>query len=103
MYPLLDMEKTINHATLLFTFTEAAARNGLLRRDRPGLEAMGGPNVNIVKLILANALMIEEYGQSELGRALYESCRDQVESKLSGPVEIKDLVLLVMVVRIIEF
>ena len=102
MYPLLDMEKTINHASLLFTFTEAAARNGLLRRDKPGLEAMGGKNVNIVKLILANALMIEEYGCSELGRALYESCREQVESKLTGPIEIKDLVLLVMVVCLLE-
>ena len=100
MYPLLDMEKTINHASLLFTFTEAAARSGLLRRDKPGLEQMGGQMVNLIKLILANALMIEQSGRSELGSALYESCHEEIESKLSGPVEIKDLVLLVMVVRL---
>ena len=98
MFPVLDMGKTITHATLLFTFTESALRNGLMRRDKPGLEAIGGHDVNIVKMILANALTIEEYGQSQLGKALYESCREQIETRLSGPVEVKDLTLLVMVV-----
>ena len=98
MYPLLDMEMTINNAKLLFTFTESAARNGLMRRDKPGFEAIGGPDANIVKMILANALTIEGYGQSQLGKALYESCREQIESRLTGPVEIKSLILLVMAV-----
>lgn len=98
MYPLFDMEKAINHAQLLFTFTESAARSGLMRRDRPGLEEIKGHDANIIKMILANALMIEEYGQSQLGKQLYESCCEQIEGRVNGPVEIKGLILLVMAV-----
>lgn len=101
MYPLFDMEKMINHAQLLFTFTESAARNGLMRRDKPGFEAIQGRDANIVKMILANALTIEEYGRSQLGKEIYDSCREQIESRLTGPVEMRGLILLVMAVSTI--
>ena len=98
MHPLIDMGKTMEQASLFFSFTESAARTGLFRRDKPGKGFMGGHDVNIIKMILANALTIEEYGRSALGQALYDSCREQIENRLSGPIEIKGLVLLVMVV-----
>lgn len=98
MYPMLDMEKTIAHAKMLFTFTEAAVRTGLIHQDLPGADKLGNIDVNILKMVLATALTLEGFGQSDLGRMLYESCREAFESSLSGPVEIKGLILLVIVV-----
>lgn len=100
MYPLFDMEKTINNAQLLLTFTESAARNGLMRKDKPGFEAIGGHDANIIKMIFANALMIEEYGQSQLAEQFYDSCREQIQRGATGPPELKSLILLVMAVSV---
>lgn len=100
MYPIIDMERTINQANTLFTFTEAAARTGLVNPAMSGPDHLANNDVNILKMVLAMALIVEGEGQSDLGRMLYESCREAFEGRLSGPVEIKGLILLVLVVRI---
>lgn len=98
MYPIIDMERTITQANTLFTFTEAAARTGLMNRAMSGPDRLANNEVNILKMVLAIALIVEGEGQSDLGRMLYESCREAFEGRLSGPVEIKGLILLVLVV-----
>ena len=100
MYPIIDMEKTISQANLLFTFTEAAARTGLMNRTMSGSDRLANNDVDILKMVLALALIAEGDGQSDLGRMLYESCREAFERRVSGPVEIKGLILLVLVVWI---
>lgn len=99
MYPMLDMDKTLAQANMLFKFTEAAAKSGLMNPYRSGSDRLGNNDVWILKMVLATALIVEGEGQSELGRELYESCREAFEGRLSGPVEIKGLILLVLVVR----
>ena len=99
MYPMLDIEKIINQADKLFGFVESAARTGLMNRDMAGADKLEGCDVNILKMVLASALMAEGAGQSPLGRDIYESCREAFESKMTGPVETKGLILLVVVVR----
>ena len=99
MYPMLDIEKILRHAEMLFNFVESAARTGLMNRDRAGADMLEGNDINILKMVLASALVAEGGGQSPLGRAIYESCREAFECKLTGPVEIKGLILLVIVVR----
>lgn len=98
MYPMLDTQKTIGQADLLFSFIESAIRTGLVNRSLPGPDSLGSTDVYILKMMLATALTVEGCGQSELGRTLYESCRESFESILSRPVEIKGLILLVLVV-----
>ena len=98
MYPIIDVEKIVTQANTLFTFTEAAARTGLINRATSGPDRLSDDDINILKMILASALVVEGEGQSELGSALYESCREAFESRLSGPVEIQGLILLVLVV-----
>ena len=98
MYPVLDVGKTFNHANMLFSFIEAAARTGLMERAGFGVDSLEGNDINILKMILASALMADGGGQSELGRAIYESSREAFECKLTEPLEIKGLVLLVIVV-----
>ena len=98
MYPIIDMERIITHAKKLFTFTEAAARTGLMNPTMSGPDRIANNDVNILKMVLAIALIVEGEGQSDLGRMLYDSCREAFEGQLSGPVEIKGLILLVLVV-----
>ncbi len=101
MYPMLDMEKTITQVNMLFNFTEAAVKSGLISLQKAGPDRLSNNDsndVNILKMVLATALIVEGDGQSDLGRELYESCREAVEGRLSGPVEIKGLILLVLVV-----
>lgn len=100
MYPIIDMERTIAQANLLFAFTEAAARTGLMNRAMSGPDRLANNDVNILKMVLAIALIVDGEGQSDLGRTLYESCREAFEGRLSSPVEIKGLILLVLVVWI---
>ena len=98
MYPIIDTERTITQANILFNFTEAAARTGLMNRAMPGPDRLANNDVDILKMVLAIALIVEGEGQSDLGRMLYENCREAFEGRLSGPVEIKGLILLVLVV-----
>ena len=98
MYPIIDMEEIVTQANLLFTFTEAAARSGLMNRAMSGPDRLANNDIDILKMVLALALIVEGEGQSDLGRMLYESCREAFERRLSGPVEIKGLILLVLVV-----
>ncbi len=98
MYPIIDMESTITQADKLFHFTEAATRTGLVNPALSGPDRLTSNDVDILKMVLAIALIVEGEGQSDLGRMLYESCREAFEGRLSGPVEIKGLILLVLVV-----
>lgn len=98
MYPMLDIERVIDHAQKLFDFTQAATKTGLMNPDGVGADQLEGNDVNILKMVLASALMVEGGGQSPLGRALYESCRQAFECTLTDPVEVKGLSLLVIVV-----
>ena len=100
MYPIMDMEKIYTQANMLFNFTEAAARTGFMKGAISGPDRLANNDVNILKMVLAIAMIAEGGGQSDLGRMLYESCREAFEGRLSSPVEIKGLILLVLVVWI---
>ena len=98
MYPMLDKDKLITQTKSLFDFVDSARRTGLMRPDLPGADSLGGCDVDVIKMVLATALTIEGHGHSELGKTLYESCREAFESTVSKPVEVRGLILLVLVV-----
>ncbi|KUJ17021.1 uncharacterized protein LY89DRAFT_646140 [Mollisia scopiformis] len=55
-------------------------------------------DVNIIKMVLSIALLMEGKGQSSLATKLYESLRGDVESKMwSMAIEVNDLDLLILV------
>ena len=99
MYPMLNIEKMIAQAEMLFSLMEAALSTCLTQEDLPGAEKLGSSDLHILKMVLASGLMAEGHGESSLGRAIYESCRAAFECKLTSPVDIKGLVLMVIVVR----
>lgn len=98
MYPIVNLQETISKTKALFTFTESAARTGLVQVQMPGCDSLGTDDNNILKMVLATALTVEGDGQSELGQRLFESVRDALGSRLWEPVELKGLTLLVIVV-----
>jgi hypothetical protein len=96
----LDIEKTIRHASALYSFITAATRTGLTRVDHPGADSLGDDDTNILKMVLATALMTEGSGQSSLGSRLFDSVRRLIESRFWCPqVDKKGLILLVLIVR----
>jgi len=101
MYPMLDIDKIVRQATLLFTSMESATRTGLAQRGLPGTDSLDDDDTKVLKMVLATALTVEGSGQSELGQRLFESVRQSAESSLWGPVNTNQLKLLVVVVRFI--
>ena len=99
MYPVLNIENLIQHATNLFRFMEAAIRNGLASEKTPSNQGIKDDNSNILKMVLAVALIVEGGGESEVGTRLYESVKDYADAILHREgVELKSLPLLVLVV-----
>ncbi|KAL8915764.1 MAG: hypothetical protein Q9172_006688 [Xanthocarpia lactea] len=99
MYPILDMDQIIEKADKLFTFTEAATKTGLIDRSRPGADSMHGPDIDILKMIVATALILEGGGQSDLGSALFDTVKGSCESKLWETPDIGGLRLLVIMAQ----
>ena len=98
MHPILDIEKTITRAHMLFDFMESSQRSGLLSKEFERGDAFQNENTNILKMVLASALTLEGNGESELGAKLFQSVRNASESRLWEPVSLDGLVLLVIVV-----
>ena len=102
MYPVLNIESVISHATNLFRFMEAAVRQGLMTADAaPANQGIKDENTNVLKMVLAIALTVEGSGQSDTGNRLFESVKGAADAILHGEsASIKSLPLLVLVVSL---
>ena len=98
MYPLINMEEVLAQVNSLFKFTEAAARSGLINPFKASPDTIGNSDIWILKMVLASSLVVEGDGQSDLAKELYESCREAYEARMLGPVNMKGLILLTLVV-----
>jgi hypothetical protein len=94
MYPFLDIDKVVRHAERLFTFTEAAAKAGLMQGLLHGADAIEDDQTNILKMMLAIALTLEGTGKDPLGERLFNNVLRKVQKALSEPVELKTIQLL---------
>ena len=104
MYPVLNIENVIQHATNLFRFMEAAVRNGFASETPPSNQGIKDNNSNILKMVLAVAMIVEGGGESEVGTRLYESVKDHADTILHREgVELRGLPLLVLVVSYTAF
>ncbi|MCJ1475617.1 hypothetical protein MMC13_004280 [Lambiella insularis] len=96
LYPILDIEKTISKADVLFNFMDSAVRTGLLKDEIDRGDAFYDDDTNVLKMILAAAMALVGGGESEMGVRLYDSVRTASESRLWQPVNLKGLMLLVI-------
>ncbi len=103
MYPVINIESVITHATNLFRFMEAAVRQGLVVADgAPQNQGIKDENTNVLKMVLAVALTVEGSGQSDTGNRLFESVKGAADAILHNEsVSIKSLPQLVLVVSFI--
>lgn len=102
MYPVVNIEQLIIHGTNLYEFVDAALRTGLANASSPkGVHDMQSL---ALKMVLANASVVEGNGQSEIGYRLFESVREAADRTLHDElIEVKSLPFLALVVRIIIF
>jgi hypothetical protein len=103
MYPIVNIENIIKHATNLYRFMEAAVRQGLITADpAPSNPGIKDENTNVLKMVLAIALTMEGNGQSETGNRLFESVKGAADAIMhSESINIKNLPQLVLVVSLI--
>lgn len=99
LYPFLDMEQIMRHATLLFSFLDAASRTMFIG-FMPGSDSMQDEDTDVLKLVMAIALVTEGGGQSDRGRRLFEHVNKDAEKRLLGSVNMKDVEILTLTVSL---
>lgn len=98
MYPLLNVDAVQRHATPFFTFVEAAVRNGLAQRNMPGADAMYDEDMDVLKLVLAIAMLCNVSVHSPMATRLFDSVQKSAESRFLGPVNLKGIRVMVLTV-----
>lgn len=100
LYPFLDIEQIIRHATLLFSFIDAASRH-IMVSAMPGADTLHDEDTDVLKLVMAIALTSEGAGQSERGKRLVDHVNKNFNQRLLGNVNLKDIQILTLMVRFI--
>lgn len=98
MYPLLSIPELVAYANKLFTFMESAQRTGLMMRSLPGADSIDDEETNILKIVMATAMVVEGSGRSELGRAMYAYVQPSIDALLLGDTGLGSVQLLALTV-----
>ena len=98
MYPLFDIEHIIRHIKSLYTFIEAAIETGFTKLHLPGTGAIEDDDTNVVKMMLAIALIMEGNGESELGQRIFNIMSPIICNHILDKTDMRGLVLIVMAV-----
>lgn len=97
MYPILDIDQIMRHASLLFSFMDAAQKAFMLSA-LPGADSMQDEDTDVLKLVLAIAMVTEGTGHSDLGKRLFEQVNKAGDSRMLGSVNLKDIQILTLTV-----
>jgi hypothetical protein len=98
MYPVVRIESIISHVHFVSTFMGAAKKNGLVPPfgQEGGIKDMKSLQL---KLVMCNALVVEEHGDSDRAVRLLESVRPIVDKMLmSDASDVANLPLLALLV-----
>lgn len=98
MYQIVDIDHTIRHANLLYTFLEAANRNGLTQMALPGADGVHDDETCMLKLMLAVAMTLEGNGKSEAGSKMFKNVMTPVQALMYRPVDVTLIRLVAMTV-----
>ncbi|CAD0096973.1 unnamed protein product, partial [Aureobasidium vineae] len=96
MYPLLSIPDLVAYVNKLFTFMESAQRTGLMMRSAPGADSIDDEETNILKIVMATAMVVEGSGRSELGRAMYDYVQPSIDALLLGDTGLRSVQLLAL-------
>lgn len=100
--PMLDMDAITAKAKTMYSFLETMKRIGFLQKSVEQGESFGDDETLVLKMILATASTVENGGQSEIGRALFENVRriSNLQDRLGRPANVKNLQILAVTVRL---
>ena len=102
MYPVVEVQKMLQHTKLLYTFMDAARRTGLMAASLPGADAIYDDQTRMLKLVLAVALTLEGSGKSDMGKRLFETTRQTLEDQFFAPADIRAVRMLCLAVCMIR-
>jgi hypothetical protein len=98
MYPLLSIPDLVAYVNKLFAFMESAQRTGLMMSSLPGADSIDDEETNILKIVMATAMVAEGLGRSELGRAMYAYVQPSIDALLLGDSGFRSVQLLALTV-----
>ena len=102
MYPTISIPHLLDHVESLYTYMEAALRNHLVEMALPGADTIDDEDTNILKMVLAIAMVLEGSGKSDLGRRMYRFVQPSIDALLLGHASFKGIRLLSLVVRMMK-
>lgn len=102
-YPFLNPVKITRLVTDVMSALEAATRHGFRYAALPGGEVIDPNDVQIVKLVLATASIIETSGVTSLGGRLSKSVQESIQASLWTPVSIGTIETYTLFVRYLQF
>ncbi|KAI1503411.1 hypothetical protein F5X99DRAFT_375160 [Biscogniauxia marginata] len=96
MWPVVRIASVINHAKTLASWMEAAKNNGLVHPfGQDG--GIADHNSILLKVVLCNALLVEEHGNSERAERLFESIKPITDKMLmSDPSNVRNMPILAL-------
>lgn len=99
MYPVVDIERLLKHATSLYKFIAASLRTGYGQPSLPGADTFDDEETTVLKMVLACTLVVEGHGRSELGQRFFDATKSAVDLKLVTAIDLKSVILTVLTVR----
>jgi len=96
MNPLFDIHEVRSHATLLYSLNDAATR--VIPPGTQVGDEIHDESTDLLRLILAIALVAEGTGQSELGQRLFDSVNQGRNFRMVHSPVLKDVQLVVLMV-----
>ena len=98
-FPILDLNRLIQQTRKLYVELGMIAQTTSEMAVETSLPRLKEVDSEIVKIVLAIALVSERTSQSEIATRLYESVRNYMCTKvLDGPLGVQDLILLLLTV-----
>ena len=100
IYPILDIDKVLKHASGLYKFIQASLRTGFGQPSLPGADGFDDEDTIVLKMVLAITLTVEGNGRSELGLRFFDSAKPAVDLRLVTALDVKSIMLVVLTVSI---
>lgn len=94
MNPILDIQDVKGHASVMYTLLDAAAR--VLGTNHHPTDGIHDEGTDVLRLVLAIALVLEGTGQSELGTRLFESVNTAKNYRQVESPTLKDIQIVIL-------
>lgn len=97
MYPVLELPQLLQQVQLLYGPMDPILQSQASQPTNGGVD-LDDADVHILRLVFACALTAEGSGRSELAIRLFQSVREVADNSVWGPPDIKNIILLTLLV-----